>query len=233
MSGSSTNQRRSPRATNPYLGRTASVRPRQRTHRLAEFVETLGADTVFIDSLKTSPGRSHQTRSALHGTARREESSPPASALRQPSQPKATAQNRKPTTLADVYGSTWITSGAGSVISLWGEPGDPLVELTHLKQPADDVGPLDLEHDHTTATHDAANARTPGPSSKARCCTVSAPMTRRRRLHHQAHPRPGREGQTPPRALRRQWTGHNHEGAAENRSRAIPAGRDRRQREAA
>lgn len=56
----------------------------------------------------------------------------------------------KPTTLADVYGSTWLTAGAGSVILLWGEAGSELVELTHLKQPADPVGPWTIEHDHHT-----------------------------------------------------------------------------------
>lgn len=54
----------------------------------------------------------------------------------------------KPTTLEDVYGSTWITAGAGSVILLWGAAGDLLIELTHLKQPAAEVGPLKIEHNH-------------------------------------------------------------------------------------
>lgn len=54
----------------------------------------------------------------------------------------------KPKRLADVYGSRWLTAGMGSVICLWGEPGDPVVELLHLKQPAEDVGPLQLLHDH-------------------------------------------------------------------------------------
>jgi replicative DNA helicase len=54
----------------------------------------------------------------------------------------------KPDTLADVYGSAWITAGAGSVILLWGNAGDSVVELKHLKQPAEDVGPLQLIHDH-------------------------------------------------------------------------------------
>jgi replicative DNA helicase len=61
---------------------------------------------------------------------------------------KATSENKKPTSLSDVYGSTWITAGTGSVLLLWGEPGDPIVELTHLKQPADEVGPLEISHDH-------------------------------------------------------------------------------------
>ena len=54
----------------------------------------------------------------------------------------------KPTKLEDVYGSTWITAGAGSVLLLWGEAGSELVEMTHLKQPADPVGPFKVEHDH-------------------------------------------------------------------------------------
>ncbi|MBW3643110.1 MAG: AAA family ATPase [Actinobacteria bacterium] len=54
----------------------------------------------------------------------------------------------QPNTLADVYGSTWLTAGAGSVLMLWGEAGDAVVELTHLKQPAEALGPWTLLHDH-------------------------------------------------------------------------------------
>jgi replicative DNA helicase len=58
----------------------------------------------------------------------------------------------KPTKLEDVYGSTWITAGAGSVFLLWGEAGSEIVELSHLKQPADPVGPFTIEHDHHHGT---------------------------------------------------------------------------------
>jgi len=61
---------------------------------------------------------------------------------------KANSDNKKPANLADVYGSAWLTAGAGSVVTLWGEAGDPVVEMLHLKQPADEIGPLELEHDH-------------------------------------------------------------------------------------
>jgi replicative DNA helicase len=54
----------------------------------------------------------------------------------------------RPKALEDVYGSTWLTAGCGSVILLWGKAGDPVVELDHLKQPSDPVGPMKLIHDH-------------------------------------------------------------------------------------
>ncbi len=55
-------------------------------------------------------------------------------------QRKASADNKKPRTLADAYGSVWLTAGCGSVLLLWGEAGDPIVELSHLKQPAGESG---------------------------------------------------------------------------------------------
>lgn len=58
----------------------------------------------------------------------------------------------KPNSLADVYGSAWITAGVGSVLLLWGNAGDPVVELSHLKQPAGEVGPLQLTNNMTAGT---------------------------------------------------------------------------------
>jgi replicative DNA helicase len=55
---------------------------------------------------------------------------------------------REPTSLDELYGSTWITAGAGSVVSLWGSAGDPIVAFKHLKQPAAECGPWRLKHDH-------------------------------------------------------------------------------------
>lgn len=49
-----------------------------------------------------------------------------------------------------VYGSTWLSAGAGSVIHLEGQPGDAVVKLRHLKQPAAEVGPLEVIHDDRT-----------------------------------------------------------------------------------
>jgi replicative DNA helicase len=55
---------------------------------------------------------------------------------------------KPPKTLEDVFGSTWITAGAGSVILLWGEAGDPIIDLSQLKPLAATIGPWKIEHDH-------------------------------------------------------------------------------------
>lgn len=66
-------------------------------------------------------------------------------------------QVRKPRELSDVYGSRLIFGVFGSVIMLWGDPGDVLVELSHLKQPIEELGPWNILHDHrrghTTVEH--------------------------------------------------------------------------------
>lgn len=58
----------------------------------------------------------------------------------------------KPNRLEDVYGSSWITAGAGSVILLWGEAGSGSAELIHLKTPSTPVGPLSIEIDTFAGT---------------------------------------------------------------------------------
>lgn len=69
---------------------------------------------------------------------------------------KSQGQNKKPDTLDDVYGSRMLTAGMGSVLLIWGEPGDLALELSQLKSPAERVGPLDiiLEPDTGTFTVD-------------------------------------------------------------------------------
>ncbi|MFG1780928.1 AAA family ATPase [Rhodococcus oryzae] len=110
---------------------------------LAELANEAKADVVIIDSLKDAAiklsedevgsgyNRARQTLlrdgveiAELHHTVKRSEP-----------------------TLDSVYGSTWLTSGAGSVVMLTGNPGDPIIGFQHLKQPADTVGPWRLNHD--------------------------------------------------------------------------------------
>jgi hypothetical protein len=66
---------------------------------------------------------------------------------------KAPAEGRTGlTSLHDVYGSTWLTAGQGSVIALDSRPGDGRVKLRHLKTPAEEVGPLEIDIDYTLGT---------------------------------------------------------------------------------
>lgn len=74
-------------------------------------------------------------------------------------QRKATAGQGaiKPKSLADVYGSMWITAGAGTVLLLWADKaGSAYTELSTLKPAADDVGPITVHHDLDTGKMTAA-----------------------------------------------------------------------------
>jgi replicative DNA helicase len=121
----------------------------------------------------------------------------------------------KPRALADVYGSTWITAGAGSVILLWGEPGDPVVELRHLKQPAEEVGPMRVSHDHahgTTTIHDAPDLLELLKRGKG---GISAPDAARCAVRYlEAKPAPDRESPPQTRPVRRERRRHPHRGEA-------------------
>jgi replicative DNA helicase len=62
---------------------------------------------------------------------------------------------RVPNNLEDVYGNRQITAAAGSVVMLWGQPGDEVVAWRHLKQPGEVVGPMNVVHEHETGTSTA------------------------------------------------------------------------------
>jgi replicative DNA helicase len=131
--------------------------------RLATWIsDEFEAGTVIVDSLKDlAPGLSKdEVGSALnlafgYCTAGGIE----VVTLHHPR--KSNAENKEPTTLDDVYGSTWLTSGAGSVIGIHGEQGDTLLNLRHLKQPEDPVGPFTIKVDHESGEVVRTGAREP------------------------------------------------------------------------
>jgi replicative DNA helicase len=135
----------------------------QEPEKLLALASDCGAGTVLIDSLKDIAMSLSEDR--VGGTVNRALQLLVAEGIEVCSlhhQRKATSENKRPRSLADVYGSTWLTSGHGSVVLLWGEPGDAVIELSHLKQPADEVGPLELVHDHhagTTSVHERPTVR--------------------------------------------------------------------------
>jgi hypothetical protein len=123
----------------------------KRTDILAAMCDKAGADTVVIDSLKDAAiGLSDDAVGAAYNRARQKALSIGVQVLELHHNRKAGTNGGEPNTLSDVYGSVWIPSGAGSVISLFGEAGDPVVSFRHLKQPMNEVGPFQVMHDHPT-----------------------------------------------------------------------------------
>lgn len=131
----------------------------QDTDALLELARRARADVVIVDSLKDAAvGLSEDAVGAGYNRARQRTLAAGVDVVELHHQKKAGANGGKPDKLADVYGSTWLTSGAGSVIGLWGDAGDPLVEFTHLKPVMDPVGPFKVLHDHTTGVSTVTGA---------------------------------------------------------------------------
>jgi hypothetical protein len=119
-------------------------------HTLLWLAQQAGADTVVLDSLKDAAIKLSDEETG-QGISRAMNLcvTEGVEVLAYHHQTKRGAGGLgKPNSIADVYGSSWITAGAGSVLLLWGEAGDAIVELSHLKQPASEVGPLRVLHDH-------------------------------------------------------------------------------------
>ncbi|HEV8653149.1 MAG TPA: DnaB-like helicase N-terminal domain-containing protein [Actinomycetes bacterium] len=118
---------------------------------LLSLARNADADTVVIDSLKDAAlDLVKDEVGARYNQARQICLTEGIDLLELHHQRKAAADNKRPRKLDDVYGSNWLTAGAGSVLLLWGEPGDPIVELSHLKQPVEEIGPMKLLHDAET-----------------------------------------------------------------------------------
>ena len=116
-----------------------------------------GAETVVIDSLKDIANDLSKEESGLALSAAFQNcvaEGVEVAALHH--QRKQQTGAGKPRHLSDVYGSRWITAGAGSVAMLWGEAGDLVVDFDHLKQPDEQVGPLKVVHDHVNGISTAA-----------------------------------------------------------------------------
>lgn len=121
----------------------------RRPETLVKMCRHVDADTVVVDSLKDGVLKlSDDEAGGGYNKARQRALVAGIEVIEQHHQRKAGGDNKKPSKLDDVYGSTWLTAGAGSVFVLWGEPGDPIVELIHLKQPMEPIGPYMVLHDH-------------------------------------------------------------------------------------
>jgi len=116
---------------------------------LVGMAKQVNATHIVVDSLKDAAvGLSDDAVGAGYNRARQMVLTEGIEVLELHHNVKRGPNGAKPTTLADVYGSTWITAGAGSVVILHGEPGDTVVSFVHAKQPAEPLGPWQLSHDH-------------------------------------------------------------------------------------
>ncbi len=98
-----------------------------------------GADTCVVDSLKDAAlGLSDDEVGAGWNRARQGALVDGVQLLELHHNTKRTPSGGKPDALPDVYGSVWLTAGAGSVVMLSGDPGD----LT-AKQAAAAIGETD------------------------------------------------------------------------------------------
>jgi energy-coupling factor transporter ATP-binding protein EcfA2 len=119
---------------------------------LKAMVDDLAADYVIVDSIKDAAiGLTEDEVGASWNRGRQLCLAAGAQLIELHHQRKTLNGAKASTpTLDDLYGSTWITTGAGSVLLLAGNPGDPIVSMHHLKQPAGEVGPIKVFHDHDT-----------------------------------------------------------------------------------
>lgn len=109
------------------------------------------ADVIFVDSLKDAAvGLSKDEVGAGYNRARQLALAEGIQIVELHHTVKNGADGHKPRDINGIYGSTWLTSGCGSVVMLWGNPGDPIIEFNHLKQPMNEVGPLKIKHNRDT-----------------------------------------------------------------------------------
>lgn len=125
------------------------------TTGFADFVQEQcpGCAVVVVDSVKDlAPGISKDEVGAALNLAWQEVIARDIDMMLLHHERKASNGEHRHHKLDDIYGSTWLTSGLGSVFALEGEPGDGNIEMKHLKQPVMEVGPLSVRHNHATGT---------------------------------------------------------------------------------
>lgn len=123
------------------------------TEWLLRRAQEVGAGTIVVDSVKdVLPKPSDEETANLYHRAR-------GLCLAEGIEWAELHHNRKtsggytaPKSLDDVYGNRFLTAGAGSVISLFGESGDTVVEMSQVKTPSGEFYPKQVEIDKKAGT---------------------------------------------------------------------------------
>jgi hypothetical protein len=106
------------------------------------------ASVVYVDSLKDAVvGLSDDKPGAAYNRARQLATANGIQLCELHHCRKTLQGNEQSKALSEIYGSIWLTAGAGSVILLSGESGDTAVSFEHVKPVLETVGPLQLLHD--------------------------------------------------------------------------------------
>lgn len=121
---------------------------------LVDMADAHDADTVVLDSVKDTVKKISDDESGIaYSRARAHLLAAGVELLELHHDKKAQAGDGGDLDSLDkVYGSRWVTAGAGSVLGLSGHAGDPIVKLRTLKPAVGEIGPLDVIHDHTAGT---------------------------------------------------------------------------------
>lgn len=116
---------------------------------LAQLAQANECDTVIVDSLKDMAIElsSEPTGQAVRRAYQLALGEGVEVCLLHHNRKPGQSQSKRALSLADVYGSRWMVAGCGSVIALNGSSGDPIVDLRHLKQVIEEVGPLPIRFD--------------------------------------------------------------------------------------
>lgn len=121
------------------------------TKLLTKICRAADADTCVIDSLKDAAiGLSKDEVGAAWHRSRSEALVAGIELIELNHPRKAQVGNARPDKLDDQFGSGWIGRGSGSIFSLWGEAGDPIIEVIHRKPPITPIPSFKMLVDHDT-----------------------------------------------------------------------------------
>lgn len=121
-----------------------------------------GVGTVIVDSIKdVLPNASSEEPAAHYNLARQSCLAADVEWIELHHNRKANGDNKEPNTLEDVFGSRWITAGAGSVISLWQkDPTSDQVSMKHIRAAGEKLRPITLTIHGKTGTFEYENDHT-------------------------------------------------------------------------
>lgn len=122
---------------------------------LADLAEENDVKTIIVDSLKDAVRRPSDEELANGYNLARQECLARDIEWLEDHHTRKTEDGLK--SIDDVYGSSQLTNGAGSVIALRGVAGDSVIDLVQLKFPEGEILPMKVRIDHLLGTVDIHN----------------------------------------------------------------------------